>query len=358
MQDFASAAMVRLLVRAMRAHGLEPPAPPDLLSIKPALEPLGRSQIPLTYKRSVVQAVLQHGGLDTLLQLAQRVDLLAGEPVYMALVRATSLPDLIARWQRLERYVHARHQISVITQAPQAMEICHHARDGVSEQPLPAESVAVLGVILGASHAMGVRGLQAQVLSSAGALQQVHGAVASGEHMACADDWNRVLMPLRAEPDSDHPAAPSTNPVGHWTLQWEDSAPDASPTARHQRPTVQAIDGGLCDALPWSALAHQLAGQVLQDPAAAHTVDDLARHAGKPSRSLQRALAVDGLSCRSIVTEARTRAAARWLLESPHSLAEIGFASGFADQSHFTREFARHVGMTPARYRQAFASGD
>ncbi|MDP3229093.1 MAG: AraC family transcriptional regulator [Acidovorax sp.] len=356
MQDFASAAMVRLLVRAMRAHGLEPPAPPDVPSNKPGREPLGRSQVPLIYKRSVVQAVLQQGGLGTLLQLAQRVDLLAGEPVYIALVHAASLPDLIARWQRLERYVHARHQISVLTQAPQAMELRHHARGGIPEHPLPAESVAVLGVILGASHAMGVRGLQAQVLSPAGALQ-VHGAAASGQRLTRAEDWNRALVPLRAEPDSNHPVTPPTNPVGHWTLQWEDCNPTAPTTTRPQRPTAHTVDMDLCDALPWPALAHQLARQVLHDPAAAHTVDALARHAGQPSRSLQRALAADGLSCRSIVTEARTRAAARWLLEGPYSLAEIGFACGFADQPHFTREFARHVGMTPARYRQAFANG-
>ena len=96
---------------------------------------------------------------------------------------------------------------------------------------------------------------------------------------------------------------------------------------------------------------------MLNDPAATHTVTALARHAGQPPRSLQRALAAHGLSCRSVVSEARARAAAQWLLQSPHSLAEIGFACGFADQPHFTREFARHVGMTPARYRLAFAGG-
>jgi AraC family transcriptional regulator len=34
-------------------------------------------------------------------------------------------------------------------------------------------------------------------------------------------------------------------------------------------------------------------------------------------------------------------------------LAEIAAAAGFADQSHFTRLFRRHVGTTPARYRDA-----
>ncbi len=356
MQDFASAAMVRLLVRAMRAHGLEPPAPPDVPSLKPGLEPLGRSQVPLTYKRSVVQAVLQQGGLGTLLQLAQRVDMIAGEPVYIALVRATSLPDLIARWQRLERYVHARHQVSVLAQGPQTMEIRHHARRGIPQEPLSAESVAVLGVILGACHAMGVRGLRAHVLLPAGALQ-ARNAAAPGAVLAAADKWARALMPMHGAPDTPQPPTSPSHPMGHWALQWEDHPPDGPATAGHRGRTAQAVDVDLCNALSWPALAHQLARQVLHDPAAAHTVDALARHVALPPRSLQRALAADGLSCRSIVTEARTRAAARWLLESPHSLAEIGFACGFADQPHFTREFSRHVGMTPARYRQAFACG-
>ena len=53
MQDFASAAMVRLLVRAMAAHGLVPPPPP------PGADGLAASHVPLAYKRSVVEAVLR-----------------------------------------------------------------------------------------------------------------------------------------------------------------------------------------------------------------------------------------------------------------------------------------------------------
>jgi len=34
-------------------------------------------------------------------------------------------------------------------------------------------------------------------------------------------------------------------------------------------------------------------------------------------------------------------------------LAEIAARAGFADQSHFTREFKRHFGITPGHYRSA-----
>ncbi|MCO4093211.1 MAG: hypothetical protein HEQ37_00800 [Acidovorax sp.] len=160
MQDFASAAMVRLLVRAMAAHGLVPPPPP------PGADGLAASHVPLAYKRSVVEAVLHQGGLGTLLQLAQRVDLLAGDPVHRALLGATGVPELMARWQRLEQYVHSRHQVSTTASAPGTLALRHHARPGVREAPHPTESLAVLGALLGASQALGVRGLQVEIGTS------------------------------------------------------------------------------------------------------------------------------------------------------------------------------------------------
>jgi AraC-like DNA-binding protein len=42
-------------------------------------------------------------------------------------------------------------------------------------------------------------------------------------------------------------------------------------------------------------------------------------------------------------------------LASRRPLAEIALAAGFADQSHFTRIFKRHTGMTPAEFRQSLA---
>jgi AraC family transcriptional regulator len=45
--------------------------------------------------------------------------------------------------------------------------------------------------------------------------------------------------------------------------------------------------------------------------------------------------------------------AAQRLARSAEPLAEIAARAGFADQSHFTREFKRHYGVTPGRYRSA-----
>ena len=42
---------------------------------------------------------------------------------------------------------------------------------------------------------------------------------------------------------------------------------------------------------------------------------------------------------------------ARRELEGPAALSDIAFAAGFCDQSHFSRCFKQHTGLTPAEYR-------
>jgi AraC-like DNA-binding protein len=317
--DFASAAMVRLLLRAMAAQGLA--LPPGL----PAPSVLAGSHVPLDCKRRVVQAVLAQGGLALLLQLARQVHLLQDDPVHRALLGAADVPALLARWQRLERYLHSHHQVQVRACTAGSITLQHQGRPGTGATPQPPESIAVLGVLLGTCEALGVPGLA------------VHLGPPGGPALPAA-------QALATPPQPAH--------ASHWTLHWQaGAAPRAN--ALHGDPKAAT----LCDALPWPPLAHGIARRVLHDPAGDHPVDELARALGQARRTLQRHLAAYGLSCRAIATEARARTAAQWLLESPHGIAEIGFACGFADQPHFTREFARHVGMTPARYRQAFGPG-
>ncbi|MDP4078880.1 helix-turn-helix transcriptional regulator [Acidovorax sp. A1169] len=323
--DFASAAMVRLLVRAMAAQGLA--LPPGL----PAPAALAGSHVPLDCKRSVVHAVLAQGGPALLLQLARQVHLLRDDPVYRALMGAGDVPALLARWQRLERYVHSAHQVSVRAQGPHSLHLQHHAHTGTDGTPQPPESLAVLGVLLGTCEALGVTGLTVHL----GGSDSPALPLAAGAHQAAG---------LATAIAQGH--------ASHWALHWQ-PANAAAVSEPSQQPNPQAT---LCDALPWPPPAHQIARRVLHDPAGEHPVDELAQSLGQARRTLQRHLATHGLSCRAIATEARTRTAAKWLLGTPHGIAEIGFACGFADQPHFTREFARQMGMTPARYRQAFAA--
>jgi AraC family transcriptional regulator len=48
----------------------------------------------------------------------------------------------------------------------------------------------------------------------------------------------------------------------------------------------------------------------------------------------------------------RVRRACRLLAESDEPLAAVAFRTGYADQSHFTRQFKRATGVTPGAYRR------
>ena len=60
-----------------------------------------------------------------------------------------------------------------------------------------------------------------------------------------------------------------------------------------------------------------------------------------------------GCSIGGYVERLRVRAVSLALGRRGETLAEIAAATGFADQSHMTRVFRRHMGTTPARYRSS-----
>ena len=54
------------------------------------------------------------------------------------------------------------------------------------------------------------------------------------------------------------------------------------------------------------------------------------------------------------IRKRRIEYACKEILSSEVSLAELATTAGFADQSHLTRMFKRHVGMTPTQFRETF----
>lgn len=86
------------------------------------------------------------------------------------------------------------------------------------------------------------------------------------------------------------------------------------------------------------------------DPAAPVTLDELARECSLSRFQLLRAFSrAFGMPPHAWLLQRRL-ARARRLLRSGMPIADVAAASGFSDQSHLTRCFARQFGVTPGRY--------
>ncbi|MFG1877526.1 AraC family transcriptional regulator [Sphaerisporangium sp. NPDC049003] len=86
------------------------------------------------------------------------------------------------------------------------------------------------------------------------------------------------------------------------------------------------------------------------------SASDLAAAAGRSRFAVYRSFqAAYGMAPSDYQRQLRLRTARRLLVQG-HSLAEIAAMTGFTDQSHLTRWFARYFGVTPGAYRRAVAT--
>jgi AraC-like DNA-binding protein len=86
------------------------------------------------------------------------------------------------------------------------------------------------------------------------------------------------------------------------------------------------------------------------------TNEQLARLAHMSVRAFERKFRSSfHLTPQKYLRKLRMRMAGRALVYTNRALAEVALRCGFADQSHFTREFRRHFGRTPRAYREHYA---
>ena len=78
--------------------------------------------------------------------------------------------------------------------------------------------------------------------------------------------------------------------------------------------------------------------------------DGIARALNQSPSTLQRRLREEGTNYQQLLDATRKQLALDYLRERRHSLADITFLLGFADQSNFTRAFRRWTGKTPRQY--------
>mgnify|MGYP001787607280 CR=1 FL=1 len=75
-------------------------------------------------------------------------------------------------------------------------------------------------------------------------------------------------------------------------------------------------------------------------------------------RTLQRAMAKEGLNYSDLLVELRMRRALHWLDHTDRPVMDIASALGYTDASNFTRAFRRHTGMSPRAFRKVGLQAD
>ena len=311
-EDFASAAMVRALLRGMAGLGLRLPEMADKFT---------QATVPLDLKRAVVQAAVEQAGLAVLPLLGKGLHDLAMEPTHLALTAGRSAASMLVRWQRLERYIHSKHRIQWLGLTPTSVRVSHTHKD-TGPAPLAAEDLVVCGVLCALLEANGLHSVR---------------ATAADIELYPKPDSHQVLQCVQQ------------GQTATWLLTWQgalDKGSDLDLTvswAQVAPPT-------------WSRFAFAAGDHVARCLPELVSVEDAALALGMSRRTFQRTLAAENLSHQDIQSEVRFRLAGWCLLESEIPIAEIGFVCGYSDQSHLTREFNRRVGVPPARYRDLFYS--
>jgi len=299
MEDFASAAMMRLIDIGLRRQGLAGPARTPAAAL-----------VPLADKRGQAEALLERHGPVPLLRIGEAIDDAPDEATLVALILARSPADLIGRWQRLERFVHSRHRTRIVAQDDTRL-LLQHVALAPHPRPRRSEDLLVMGLLTALLRRIGTVDLKARP----------DGVTAWG---FTDDGWRDIAYP------SD---------VSTWDFTWSAVRPGPRGTV-----APPADD--------WAAAAR---GKLADDPGRNWTVALLARELNTSARSLQRHLTRDGTRFSQLLAETRLAAASRLLGTATASVAEVGYACGFADQAHFTRAFKRHTGITPSRYKAQFA---
>ncbi len=296
--EFASAVLVAAVRRALADAGIAVAAPAS-----------DGALVPLDVKRRLLADVAEAHGLLPLLRVGLSLPVFPPDPAISALAAASTPDDLFERWGRLERFTHSRHRV-VVREAGATHLVAEHVGPPGSP-PEHAEDALILGVLTALLGAIGVRGLTVAL-----------------------DPWDALVVFA----DGVFTAPPPGHATARWRFAWSSLAPAVRPAG---------LAAG-ADAV--SHARRLLAGNL----ARRWTLGDLAAELGTSTRSLQRRLAAGG-GFTDLLGAARAEAAADLLMNTEHPLGIVGFACGFADQPHFTREFRRRTAMTPAAYRSAFA---
>ena len=236
----------------------------------------------------------------------------------LVLFNSETVPELIDKVDRLNRYFHSHHRHTVHHITEHSLDLEHVSRDGT--MPLDIESLFVCGIYL-----------------------------ALLEQVGCSD--LRVRFPQAPEGDawvvfgSDLGRIPATG-LQRWSIRWDAIEP---------RRALPGLDEILLKDLPPDleepTAMDSTRRLILSDINRRWKVADAAAALSMSARTLQRRLREEGWTYSRLVTQTRVAAAERLLDDEGMGVTDIGYIVGFADTPHFSRTFKDVTGYTPSEWR-------
>jgi AraC family transcriptional regulator len=159
-----------------------------------------------------------------------------------------------------------------------------------------------------------------------------------GEHgrLRCFRDWKATVLAHSVSRELAHPDAYTELSLEGLALELTATVARGRESA-HREPRLDVVRAMLVDRLAHPPSLSEIAHEVGLHPS--HVARTFRAHYGESIGEHGRRL--------------RLEWAAERLVGSEEGLAAIAALAGFADQSHFTREFKRRYGVTPGRYRLA-----
>jgi AraC-like DNA-binding protein len=283
MNDFASAAMLRVLHAGMRRLGLP----------SPAQQWLEQATVPLDAKQQLVRQVMAQRGAAALIQLGQGLHDLAQDSLMPMLIQPAQPLRMLAAWLRLERYLHSKHRIVQTVQATNCV-LHQHISIRAGSAPHPAEDLVVLGVLIALLERSGCEGVEAQLSNGL------------------------LVWPARPSQVSEALSLALQHKHTHsWLIRWRQvraKAQDAQAFEQRDEASQTAT----------ARLQYALASLRGESP----SLEEAAKQLGQSQRTLQRNLSREGVRYVDVVATVRAQRASRMLSEPGLGLAEIGFSCG------------------------------
>jgi len=295
MDDFASTTLYNLIASQLQKLGMD---------TQPLTRFEGKTQ--RAEKAGLLSAAIDSLGASPIVQIGQGIVSIQSDPTLAVLTRANSPQELLQRWQRLERYYHGKHRVRVLGQSSDSLVLEHYSTQ--KSKPSVGEDLVIAGLLAALLQCVGCQALTLEI----------------GK---CRERFieNDSMIQVESMPDD----------TAIWYVKWKAFESQQQLTSVASKKT---------------SMAQQVSVMISDDLGRNWRLGTAAKMLGTSTRSLQRSLAQEDETFQRLLRTVRVQHSAVLITAGNHKLAETGYACGFSDQAHFSRDFKLRFNMSPTQF--------